>query len=371
MRGGTSRGAFLHAADLPDDPAQRDRVVLAIYGSPDRRQIDGIGGADPLTSKVAIVSRSEHPDADVDYLFGQVLIEEPVVDYGGICGNMLAGVGPFAIDEGLVEPSEPVTRVRIRNVNTGRLIVAEVPVTGGRARATGEAAIAGVTGQGAGIVLDFSATGATLGRGLLPTGQPREQLDAGGLEVAVSIVDAGAPAVFVAARELGLGGRAFLAEPLPVDVVERLGAIRAAAAERLGLVSDRARADTETPAVPKVYAVHAPADFVDALGREMRAIDVTLAGRGLSMGRPHGAYATTVAVATATATRLPGTLVAEHASAPAAGEPDVRIAHPGGVMRVEIDVELEGGEARLRRAGIERTARRIMAGLVYVAVDAC
>jgi hypothetical protein len=366
MRGGTSRGAYLHAEDLPGDPALRDRVILAVYGSPDRRQIDGIGGADPLTSKVAIVSRSDDPDADVDYLFGQVRIEEPVVDYRGICGNMLAGVGPFAIDEGLVPAVEPLTRVRIRNVNTGRLIVAEVPVAGGRARATGDAAIAGVPGCGAGIVLDFSATGATLGRGLLPTHRPREQLDVDGDIVAVSIVDAGAPAVFVAASELGLGGRAFLGEPLPPRTIGRLSAIRAVAAERLGLVPDRSRAEADTPAIPKVYAVSEPVDYADSLGREVRAADITLAGRGLSMGQPHGAYATTVAVATATAVRLPGTIVAEHARAE---QGDVRIGHPGGVMRVEVDVDLAGGEPRLLRAGIERTARRIMAGLVYVAVD--
>ena len=233
MRGGTSRGAFLLAEDLPAEPALRDRVMLAIYGSPDPRQIDGIGGADPLTSKVAIVSRSDHPGADVDYLFGQVRIEDPVVDYRGNCGNMLAAVGPFAIDEGLVAADEPITRVRIHNVNTGRLVVAEVPVLGGRARVTGDATIAGVPGSGAGIVLDFSATGATLGRGLLPTGLPREQLELdGGDAVTVSIVDAGAPAVFVAARELGLAGDAFVARPLEPAAIERLTSIRAAAAER-------------------------------------------------------------------------------------------------------------------------------------------
>jgi 2-methylaconitate cis-trans-isomerase PrpF len=368
MRGGTSRGAFLHAGDLPTDAALRDRVILAVYGSPDPRQIDGIGGADPLTSKVAVVSRSAVPGADVDYLFGQVRIEEPVVDYRGNCGNMLAAVGPFAIDEGLVEASEPMTRVRIRNVNTGRLVVAEVPVEGGRARAVGDAEIAGVPGRGAAILLDFSATGGTLGRGLLPTGNPREQLELGpGDEITVSIVDAGAPAVFVSASDLGLGGGSFLAEPLEPETVARLVAIREAAAERLGLVADRARAADETPAVPKVYAVQAPVDYVDSLGREVRASETTIAGRGLSMGRPHGAYATTVAVATAAAARLPGTVVAEHATA-ATG--DVRIGHPGGVMRVEVDVDRSRGEPVLRRAAIERTARRIMAGVVYVAVPA-
>ena len=370
MRGGTSRGAFLLAEDLPTEPTLRDRVILAIYGSPDPRQIDGIGGADPLTSKVAIVSRSDHPGADVDYLFGQVRIEEPVVDYRGNCGNMLAAVGPFAIDEGLVAADEPITRVRIFNVNTARLVVAEVPVSAGRARVSGDATIAGVPGSGAGIALDFSATGATLGRGLLPTGLPREQLELdGGDAVTVSIVDAGAPAVFVAARELGLAGEAFVARPLEsaaIDAVDVDSRCRGRA-PRARLRSRAGRRRDSRPS-PRSTRCRRPVDYVDSLGRSVRAADTTLAGRGLSMGRPHGAYATTVAVATATAARLPGTLVAEHAAASAGEEPDVRIAHPGGVTRVEIDVDVSGREPTLRRAAIERTARRIMAGLVYVAV---
>jgi 2-methylaconitate cis-trans-isomerase PrpF len=245
-----------------------------------------------------------------------------------------------------------------------------VPVEGGRARAVGDAEIAGVPGRGARILLDFSATGGTLGRGLLPTGSPREQLEPGPSgAVTVSIVDAGAPAVFVAAGELGLGGGSFLAEPLEPETVARLVAIREAAAERLGLVADRARAADETPAVPKVYAVQEPVDYVDSLGREVLASETTIAGRGLSMGRPHGAYATTVAVATATAARLPGTLVAERCTGSSA-ERQVLIGHPGGVMRVEVDVDRSGGEPVLRRAAIERTARRIMAGVAYVAVPA-
>ena len=186
------------------------------------------------------------------------------------------------------------------------------PVLTLRMRTAGDTAIAGVPGRGAAIVLDFSATGGTLGRGLLPTGAPRERLDvADGDAVTVSIVDAAAPSVFVAVQELGLDAHRFIGQPLEPAAVERLLAIRAATAERLGLVADRDAAAAETPAIPKVYAVQERIDYVDSLGRPVRGEDTTLCGRGLSMGRPHGAYATTVGVATAVAARIPGTVVAE------------------------------------------------------------
>lgn len=177
LRGGTSKGIFLHENDLPRDRVLRDRMILAIFGSPDVRQIDGLGGADPLTSKLAIIGPSSRPDADVDYTFGQVSIKEPLIDYSGNCGNISAAVGPFAIDEGLVRAQEPVTYVRIHNTNTGKIIVAEVPVQNGKAKVTGDYQIDGVPGTGAKIMLDFAGTaGAATGR-LLPTGRPIDVLD--------------------------------------------------------------------------------------------------------------------------------------------------------------------------------------------------
>jgi 2-methylaconitate cis-trans-isomerase PrpF len=346
MRGGTSRGAFLRAEDLPVEQDARDRVILAVYGSPDPRQIDGIGGANPLTSKVAIVSRSARADADVDYLFGQVSIDAALVDYGGNCGNMLAGVGPFAVDEGLVAAEEPVARVRIFNVNTDRLVVAEVPVSGGRARAAGETAIAGVPGTGAAIRLDFAETAGTLGRGLLPTGEARELLEADGTTFEVSIVDAANPTVFVAAAAVGLGGTAVPGE-LGGRALARMRAIREAAGRRLGL---------DSPGIPKVYAVDTPGDRAD----------VDLVGRGLAFGAPHAAYATTVAVCTAAASRIPGTVVSDQVPDARRGAPELRIGHPSGVLSVQVAVDVSGGEPMLRRAAVERTARRIASGLAYV-----
>lgn len=360
MRGGTSRGAFLRADDLPPDPAMRDRAILALYGSPDARQIDGIGGADPLTSKVAIVGPPTLPGADVDYLFGQVRITEPVVDYRGNCGNMLAGIGPFAVDEGLVPATEPITRVRIYQVNTRTLVVAEVPTRGGRALVAGGAAIPGVPGTGAAIKLDFSATAGTLGRGLLPTGSAREELDG----LPASIVDAGNPTVFVRASDLGVAVDALVGAAYPAALMERLESIRGAGAERLGLVADRRRSAAESPTVPKIYLVHPPADYATLSGRRVRADEVDLVARGLSMGRLHAAYAATVAIATAAAACIEGTLVAEALRAPVTRA--VRIGHPAGVLRLEVATEVADGRPRLTRAVVERTARRLIAGEVYV-----
>lgn len=358
MRGGTSRGAVLRAEDLPDDAAERDALISALYGSPDPRQIDGIGGADPLTSKVAIVSPSQRPDADVDYLFGQVLIDRAAVDYRGNCGNMLSAVAAYAVDEGLAKASEPTARVRVWNTNTERLIVAEVPVVDGRAAAVGDTSIGGVAGTGARIMLDFSETVGTLGRGLFPTGAPQDEL-AG---VRVSIVDLANPVVFVRADDLWR-------DPLLVvddeALVERLEHVRGAAAHRLGLVADPADARRQTPGVPKAYAVASPAPYRDSLGRDVLADAVSLLGRGLTAGRPHSAYATTVAVCTAAAALVAETVVAEVACPPAPGEPVV-IGHRGGTLAVEAEVA-PGPE--VRRAAIARTARRLVAGLGYVPVS--
>jgi len=368
MRGGTSRGAYLHARDLPRDEELRDRVVLALYGSPDARQIDGIGGAHPLTSKVAIVSPTTDGEADVEYLFGQVRLDEALVDYRGNCGNLLAGVGPFAVDSGLVEARDPVTEVRIRNVNTASVVRAEVPVVGGHARVLGETEIAGAPGSGAAVRLDFSSAAGTLGRGLLPTGAARESLRlADGTQLVVSIVDAGNPTVFVAARSLGLTAQTMLADELSPAVLEALESVRGWAARALGLVRDPSQAAGESPAVPKVYVVHPRAAYRSRDGGSIDASAVSLLARGLVMGQPHPAYATTVAVCTAAASRIPGTVVHECAMA-AVGDRVCRIGHPSGVLYVDVDVRTDRSEAELRCAVLERTARRIMEGLAFVPV---
>ncbi len=209
VRGGTSKGVFIMANEYPKDPAKRDAAILAVYGSPDVRQIDGLGGADVLTSKHAIISPSSRPDADVDYTFCQVSFDTAFVDYRGNCGNISSGVGPFAIDEGLVAPVEPITTVRINMTNSQRILVAEVPVKDGKAMVDGDFAIDGVPGTGAKIAMDWSdVVGGITGK-LLPTGNAKDTIEVDGIKYTVSIVDAGNPVVFVNAASLRMTGTEF------------------------------------------------------------------------------------------------------------------------------------------------------------------
>ena len=364
MRGGTSRGVFFHLDDLPLDPGTRDRAILAVFGSPDARQINGIGGATPLTSKVAIVSLSDDTNADVDYLFGQVGIDEARIDYVGNCGNLLSAIGPFAIDEGLVRSRSPLTSIRIRVVNSGQIVVAHVRTDHGSALTAGTTTIAGVPGSGAPVRLELAGLGATLGRGLLPIGSPRDSAVALGRTYPVSLVDAGNPVVFVAASELGLDAHSMMAERFDGALLERLEAIRGEGAASLGLVSRADRARLESPTIPKICLVHPPAEYADRLGVAVRAADVSLLARGLSLGVPHPAIATTVAICVAAAVQIPGTVVGDALATATAGSV-VRIGTPSGVVAIECDVDLTDAPI-LRRAHLERTARRILSGLAYV-----
>ncbi|HYU19308.1 MAG TPA: PrpF domain-containing protein [Chloroflexota bacterium] len=364
MRGGTSRGAYLRAEDLPSDPVERDCLLLAIYGSPDPRQIDGIGGADPLTSKVAIIGPTSRPDADVDYTFGQVQIAEAKVDYRGNCGNISAGVGPFAVDEGLVEPVEPITTVRVHNTNTGKVIVASVPVANGVALACGEAEIAGVPGSGASIMLDFLDSGGSMTGRLLPTGEPRQVLSIPSGPIEASIVDAANPCVFVRARDVGLDGTELPDVFGQPDLLARFEQIRGAAAVELGFCDAPARAAAVTPTVPKMVWIAPPADYVDSRGRSIRADAITLLVRCLSMQRPHKALAVSVAICTGAAAATAGTVVHD-AHRPGDPPSRLRLGHPAGVLVADVVVEDGPDGPYLRRGAIERTARRIMDGYVY------
>jgi 2-methylaconitate cis-trans-isomerase PrpF len=367
MRGGTSRGLFFLESDLPADRAQRDRILLAAFGSPDPRQIDGMGGSYSTTSKCAIIGPGTQPGIDINYTFAQVSVTAPLVDGRGNCGNISAAVGPFAIDEGLVPAREPVTVVRILNTNTGKVIEAEVPVIDGRAAIDGDCEIAGVPGMGARIRLAFvEPAGSVTGR-LLPTGRPCDVLEVPGLgPVAASLVDAGNPVVFVRARDAGLTGlEAAEALDAAPGALDRLEHIRGAGAVAMGLVDDPARAAAVSPAVPKIALVTAPADFETAAGRRVLAGEVDLVARILSMGRAHRAYAITGALATAAAAGIAGTLVAEAAGRPAgAGRGGrLRLGHPAGVMALEV---VTGPAGEVLKVVVERTARRLMDGQVYV-----
>lgn len=368
MRGGTSKGVFFREAALPAGPERRERVILAVFGSPDVRQIDGLGGADPLTSKAAIIGPPSRPDADVDYTFGYVGITQAAVDWKGNCGNISSAVGPYAIDEGIVRPTDPLTTVRIYNTNTKKLLVAEVPTAGGRFQPEGDYAIAGVPGTGAKIRLDFRETAGSVTGRLLPTGRVTDTLVLeGGRTLTVSYVDCANPFVFVRAADLGLTNAESVEEwsshPTALKVMEE---IRCAAAEVLAIAKDRRTASAESPGVPKVALVAPPRPFAALSGKPVAAGEVHLLARMTSLQKPHKAFATTGGVCLAVASRIPGSVVHE-AIPPALRDAEtLQIGHPSGVMAVDVLVERAEAGFAVRRAAIGRTARRLMDGFAYV-----
>lgn len=366
IRGGTSKGVYLLANELPKDPAVRDKVILSIFGSPDPRQINGLGGADPLTSKVAIIARSRRDDADVDYTFGYVGIEKAVVDYDGNCGNISQGVGPFAVDEGLVPVTEPITRVRIFNTNTKKIIEAEVPVKDGKAITEGDFVINGVPGTGAKIVLNFVNSGGSKTGKLLPTGNTVDKMElADGRSVRISLVDAANPAVFVRAADIGFTGK-----ELPKDtttnprILALMEEIRVKAAMMMKLAPSP---DKVSPAVPKVAFVASPQDYETITGKKVAASECDLLARTKALAVMHKAYAVTGGICVSAAALIEGTVVNEVVGQRAKTTCVVRIGHPSGVSNFIIAVtKKSSGEFELTQSAVAGTSRRIMDGYVYV-----
>jgi 2-methylaconitate cis-trans-isomerase PrpF len=390
VRGGTSKGVFIIMNEYPNDPAKRDAVILAVYGSPDVRQIDGLGGADVLTSKHAIISRSSRPDADVDYTFAQVSFESAFVDYGGNCGNISSAVGPFAIDEGLVEAVEPFTTVRIRMTNSDRILIAEVPVKGGKAMVDGDFAIDGVPGTGAKIAMDWSdvvgsITGKLLPTGkakdtievddvvggitgkLMPTGNPKDTIETDGIKYTVSIVDAGNPVVFVHAASLNMKGTE---SPNEIEsnkpLMETIEKIRGRAAVMCGMVEKPEDAKTISPYVPFFFIVSPPADYKTINGTTVKAKNIDLVARGLFMLKAHKAIQVSGSLCTGAAARVPGTIVGDVLRETARTRSTINIGHPSGTFPVEAEAETVDGRVKIKRLRVFRTARRIMDGYVYV-----
>lgn len=372
MRGGTSKGVYILRNELPQDPDLRDRIILAIFGSPDVRQIDGLGGSDLLTSKVAIIGPSSRPDADVDYTFGQVGITEAKVDYSGNCGNISSGVGPFAIYQGLVDAIEPLTKVRIHMTNTKKVLVAEVPVKEGEPAIEGHYHIDGCPGTGAKISIDWSDTGGAVTGKILPTGNVKDILNVEEVgHVTVSIVDAGNPITFIQAESLGMKGTE---NPFEIEaeaaLLEKLERIRSVAAQRLGFVSDWRHATKKSQYAPFITMVNSPKTYTDyTTGETIEAGSFDILARLLFNQRMHKTYPGSGTVCTGTAARIPGTIVNELLSKSTMSKNEVRIGHPAGVIPIEVEVRMEGTQPILKRAAIGRTARIIMEGYVFVRKD--
>jgi 4-oxalomesaconate tautomerase len=347
MRGGTSKGLYFDARSLPADRPLRDTVLLAAMGSPDARQIDGVGGAHPLTSKVAVVGRSERPDADVDYLFLQVVVDRAEVSDSQNCGNLLAGVGPWAIENGLVRVAGPVTPVRIHMVNTASIALAHVPTPDGSVEYEGDARIDGVPGSAAAIPIDFLDVAGSSCGALLPTGSVVDRIEG----VEVTCIDNGMPVVVIHAADLGKSGHE-TPEALEsdVDLKTRIERIRLAAGPRMNL------GDVTKKTVPKMCLV-SPA-------RAGGALDT----RTFIPHRVHEAIGVLGAVSVATACVLPGSIAAGVArfERKVTGAQRLDIEHPTGFFTVEIDVAVDGKDIEVRRAALLRTARKLMVGSVFV-----
>jgi 2-methylaconitate cis-trans-isomerase PrpF len=365
MRGGTSKALFFLDSDLPADTQQRTECLLRAFGSPDIRQVDGMGGADPLTSKTAILRASSMPGADVEYTFGQVSITEPFVDLAGNCGNISSAVGPYAIDKGLVRAVEPVTAVRIFNTNTKKMIIAEVPVREGRVVTQGTYQVHGVPGAGAEIKLHFVDPGGAITGKLLPTGNVVDKIEMeSGRTVDVSIVDAGNLAGFVRAEQIGLRGDELPAEvESRTDILATLEEIRAKISERLGMCSNWREAYQRYRTNPKIAFVAAPAAFRTLQGQQVPADGSDLLARVMAMGRMHKAFAITAAIPTAAASRIPGSVV--HALCRQSSS-TVRIGHPSGIMSIGITTSGEKENFRLLEVIVGRTARKLMEGCVFL-----
>ncbi|WMY10707.1 2-methylaconitate cis-trans isomerase PrpF [Paraburkholderia phenoliruptrix] len=376
MRGGTSKGVFFRLQDLPDAAqmpgAARDALLLRVIGSPDPygKQIDGMGGATSSTSKTVIIDKSSKPDHDVDYLFGQVSIDKPFVDWSGNCGNLSAAVGPFAISAGLVDagriPRDGVAIVRIWQANIGKTIIAHVPMTDGAVQETGDFELDGVTFPAAEVQLEFmdpSADEEGAGGSMFPTGNLVDDLEVPGVgTLKATMINAGIPTIFVNAEAIGYTGTE-LQDAINGDekALAMFETIRAHGALRMGLIRHLDEIATRQH-TPKIAFVAKPADYVSSSGKPIKAGDVDLLVRAMSMGKLHHAMMGTAAVAIGTAAAIPGTLV--NLAAGGGEREAVRFGHPSGTLRVGAEAALVRGEWAVKKAVMSRSARVLMEGWV-------
>lgn len=361
MRGGTTKGVLFKKEDLPSDEKTRDEVILKIFGSGDPFQLDGLGGSRTVSSKVMIVWKSNRGDVDVEYMFGQVGIEEWSIDWSGNCGNLTTAVGCFAIEANLVKPVEPFTVVRMYNVNTRKRIDAVIPIKNGQIVYDGDYYIDGIPRPGSRIDLIWHDPGGTMTRALLPTGNERDRVVVEGKGIEVTIVDAANPAVFVKAEDVGLKGTE-LPNQIDRKTLERLEAIRSRAAEMCGLVERAEEAMIKSPHFPYIIVVSDKKDYYTVQGNLVKKECYTLLARLFSLQQMHHAYPVTGAICTASAAKIPGTVVSDVAED--RGEL-VIIGHPKGLIDVKIRTGRVAGKTTVVTATIGRTARKLMTGIAY------
>ena len=381
MRGGTSKGVFFRLQDLPEAAQQpgaaRDKLLMRVIGSPDPygKQIDGMGGATSSTSKTVILSKSSKPDHDVDYLFGQVSIDKAFVDWSGNCGNLSAAVGPFAISNGLVDasrlPKDGIAMIRIWQVNIGKTIVAHVPITNGQVQETGDFELDGVTFPAAEVQLEFMDPAAEeegAGGAMFPTGHLIDDLEVPGVgTLKATMINAGIPTVFVNADAIGYTGTE-LQEAINGDAkaLAMFETIRAHGALRMGLIKSLDEA-AQRQHTPKVAFVAPPKDYTSSSGKPVKAAEIDLLVRALSMGKLHHAMMGTAAVAIGTAAAIPGTLV--NIAAGGGEREAVRFGHPSGTLRVGAEASEQNGDWSVTKAIMSRSARVLMEGWVRVPGD--
>jgi probable AcnD-accessory protein PrpF len=375
MRGGTSKGVFFRAEDLPADRGERDRVLLRTLGSPDPygKQIDGMGGATSSTSKVVILSPSAREDCDVDYLFGQVAIDRALIDWSGNCGNLTAAVGPFAVSQGWARPGrDGIAEVRIWQANIAKRIVAHVPVRDGEVVEEGDFALDGVTFPSAEIRIEFLDPGGLgeegdSGGAMFPTGNVVDRLDVPGVgAIEATLITAGNPTVFVSAEAMRIRGVELPAEiDADPELLRRCEAIRAHAAVAMALAPSAEEASRSRLHTPKIAMVSAPRAYAATSGKAVASEDIDLAIRMISMGKLHHAVTGTGAIATAVAAAIEGSL--PHRSRRREADPlRTRLGHPSGIITVGAEVSREGAEWKVARAVMSRSARRLMEGWVRV-----
>lgn len=367
MRGGTSKGLFFMEKDLPAEGEERDKLLLKVMGSPDKKQIDGLGGAASVTSKVAIIAVSEREDADINYTFAQVSVDKPIVSYKGNCGNISSAVGPFAIEKGLVAIKEPVTSVRIFNTNTNKIIISDVQIENGKVKYSGDFSIAGVPGTAAPIKLKFDNPAGTISDRLLTTGNITDELDIPDYgKLNVSFVDAANPLVFVKATDLGLVGTelpdSIDSDPDLLDLLEK---VRGVAAVKIGLIDDYKESAWKTPGIPKLTIVSEPQSYVTTNGKQIESDQIDIVSKMMSMQKTHPTYALTGAMCTVAAAVLPGSVVNQLLAKNADFE-FIRIGNPGGIMEAGVDFEVsDDGLVQIDSTFGFRTANFLLEGFIH------